>query len=83
MEPDKQYEVVDSENMPVGYFLDNRFYEYLTATCVGFLDNKGQLLEDNIVIGYVENDRFFKNDGTAYDIKLKESLVKEEALANK
>lgn len=71
MERDKQYEVFGPDGIPLGYFLDNRLYEYRTSTCVGFLNDKGELIDEKEFLGHLENDVLIRRDGTRFTIQMK------------
>lgn len=69
MEAGKQYKVINADGLPFGYFLDNRLYEYLTSTCVGTLNETGQLVHKDEVLGYLDGDQLLKSDGTLLNIE--------------
>jgi len=69
MEPGKQHKVFASDGLPFGYFLDNRLYEYRTSTCVGVLNESGQLVDEDGILGYMDGDQLLKNDGTLLNIE--------------
>ncbi len=68
MESGKQYKVFAPDGIPYGYFLDGRLYEYRTSTCVGFLNDKSELVDNEQVLGHVDGDHFVKRDGVVLDI---------------
>lgn len=71
MKKDKQYEAYNADNIAVGYFLDNRFYEYRTSTCIGFLNDRNELIDTDEKLGYLEHNILTMRDGTKLDIKEK------------
>lgn len=69
MEPGKQYKVSSPDGFPFGYFLDGRLYEYRTSTCIGFLNEAGQLVDQDEILGYMDGDQLLKSDGTLLNIE--------------
>jgi hypothetical protein len=69
VETGKQYRVFAPDGLPFGYFLDGRLYEYLTSTCIGFLNDSGQLIDENNVLGRMDGDQLTMNDGTRLTIQ--------------
>ncbi|HSX52742.1 MAG TPA: hypothetical protein VLF09_17390 [Cellvibrio sp.] len=69
MDTGKQYKVVTPDGLPFGYFLDNRLYEYRTSTCVGSLNEFGQLVGSDEVLGHMDGEQLLKSDGTLLNIK--------------
>lgn len=69
MEPGKQHKVFTSDGLPFGYFLDDRLYEYRTSTCVGFLNECGQLVDEHKILGFMDGDHLIKSDGTLLNIQ--------------
>lgn len=69
MEAGKQYKVFSSDGLPFGYFLDGRLYEYLTSTCVGYLNESGQLVDEDEILGHMDGDQLLKSDGTLLNIE--------------
>lgn len=69
MEPGKQYKVSTADGFPYGYFLDGRLYEYRTSTCIGFLNESGQLVDEHETLGYMDGEQLLKSDGTLLNIE--------------
>ncbi len=69
METGKQYKVFSPDGLPFGYFLDGRLYEYLTSTCVGYLNDSGQLVDEDEILGHMDGDQLLKSDGTLLNIE--------------
>jgi hypothetical protein len=69
MDNGKQYKVVTPDGLPFGYFLDGRLYEYRTGTCVGILNESGQLVDQHEILGYMDRNQLIKSDGTLLNIQ--------------
>lgn len=69
MEVGKQHKVFTSDGLPFGYFLDSRLYEYPTNTCIGILNESGQLVDEDEILGYMDGDQLLKSDGTLLNIQ--------------
>ncbi len=70
-EADKQYEVVGPDGVAMGFFLDRRLYDYLTSTCVGFIDGNNQVLDGETRLGYLDGNKYVTADGVTYEVRLK------------
>jgi hypothetical protein len=70
METGKQYKVYAPDGLAFGYLLDGRLYEYLTSTCIGFLDNKNNLVDGDEILGHLEGTHLVRNDGTTLNIDM-------------
>lgn len=68
MESGKQHRVFTSDGWIFGYFLDGRLYEYRTSTCIGYLNESGQLVDESQILGHMDGDQLIKNDGTLLKI---------------
>jgi len=69
MDAGKQYKVFTSDGFPFGYFLDGRLYEYRTSTCVGVINEYGQLVDQDEILGYMEREQLIKSDGTLLNVE--------------
>jgi hypothetical protein len=65
----QRYEVYHPDGNSIGYFLDGRLYEYRTATCIGFLNDAGFLVDEDRPLGRLEGDRLTLEDGITYHLK--------------
>lgn len=73
MDANKQYEIIDSDGTAAGFFLDGRLYEYLTSTCIGYLDGNGNVIDGENKLGSLDGDTYRQSDGRVYRLLLKES----------
>ena len=69
MEAGKQHKVFSSDGLPFGYFLDDRLYEYLTSTCIGYLNDSGQLVDEHKILGFMDGDQLLMSDGILLHIQ--------------
>lgn len=69
MESGKQYKVYAPDGLEFGYFLDGRLYEYLTSTCIGVLNDKNELMDQDEYLGKLEGEKFIQSDGKMLQIK--------------
>lgn len=69
METGRRYEVFTSDGLAYGYFLDDRLYEYLTSTCVGSLNDFGQLVHEEELLGHMDGEQLLMSDGTLLSIR--------------
>lgn len=69
MDTARQYKVFTPDGSAYGYFLDDRLYEYLTSTCVGSLNESGQLVHEDELLGHMDGDQLLMSDGTLLNIE--------------
>lgn len=70
METGKQYQVNAAGGLPFGYFLDDRLYEYRTSTCIGYLNDEGQLVDEHEILGHRNGEQLLMCDGELLIIEL-------------
>ncbi len=78
MDEHKQYEIIDSDGTARGFFLDNRLYEYLTSTCIGYLNEQGEVVDGETRLGKLNENTYIQEDGKTYRLQLKQSPVSTE-----